>query len=74
VRRFDDADDPALQVQVASALVNKGVALGALNRHDEALAVFNDVVQRFRSSTSPELRELSNEALKQMTGGSELMN
>jgi len=38
---------------VARALVNKGFALGVLDRSAEAIAVYDDVVGRF--GTAPEL-------------------
>ena len=38
---------PADREQVSLALVNKGKALGRLGRAEEALAVLEDVVQRF---------------------------
>jgi tetratricopeptide (TPR) repeat protein len=42
---------------VAWALVNKGIALGELKRHEEAMAVFDEVVRRFGEATEPDLRE-----------------
>jgi len=42
---------------VAAALVNKGAALGALGRGDEAVAVYDDLVARFGTATELPLRE-----------------
>ncbi len=39
---------PAVQMQVAKALVNKGITLGALNRSEDAIGVYDEVVRRFR--------------------------
>ena len=46
-----------LREQVAKALVNKGVALGVLDRSVEAIAVYDDVVARFGAATEDSLRE-----------------
>jgi hypothetical protein len=43
--------------QVAKALVNKGITLGALGRGEEALGVYDDVVARFGAATELALRE-----------------
>jgi hypothetical protein len=51
------ATEPALREQVAGALVNKGVTLGTLERFEEALAVYDDVVARFGDATEPILRQ-----------------
>ena len=58
-----DNDKPALREQVATALVNKGITLGTLNRSEEAIAVYDDVVKRFGEATEPALRELVAKAL-----------
>ena len=39
------------------ALVNKGVRLGALERSEEAVAVYGEVVARYGDATEPALRE-----------------
>jgi tetratricopeptide (TPR) repeat protein len=57
VARFEAASEPALREQVAQALVDKGLRLGALGRSDEAIAVFDDVVARFEAASEPALRE-----------------
>jgi hypothetical protein len=46
-----------LAEQVARALVNKGVALGALDRSAEAIAVYDDLLARFGTATELPLRE-----------------
>ena len=57
MRRFGDATEAALREQVAKALFNKGVTLGALNRSEEAIAVYGEVVRRFGDATEAALRE-----------------
>ena len=54
---LDVADDLVTDDQVAWALANKGVALGALGRSDEALAVYDAVVERFGGREEPALLE-----------------
>jgi tetratricopeptide (TPR) repeat protein len=49
--------------RVAGALVSKGVVLGALNRSQEELAVYDEVVVRYAKATEIELRELVARAL-----------
>ena len=51
-RRFGDSEAPAVQEWVAKALVNKGIALGRLNRAQEALSVWDEVEHRFSASNS----------------------
>jgi len=46
-----------LQEQVAMALFNKGVTLGALDRSEDAIAVYDDLVSRFADAKEPTLRE-----------------
>ncbi|MGH7801305.1 MAG: SIR2 family protein [Thermodesulfobacteriota bacterium] len=50
-------DEPALREQVARALFNKGITLGVLNRSEEGIAVYDEVVKRFGEATEPALRE-----------------
>jgi len=39
------------------ALFNKGVRLGALDRSEDAIAVYDDLIARFGTATEPALRE-----------------
>ena len=55
--------DPRLQEQAAKGLFNKGVALGNLNRKEEAITVYDDVVRRFEDAKEPALREAVARAL-----------
>ena len=55
VRRFGDASDPALRVELAKALVYKAVTLGKLRRSEEALAVCDEVVRRFGEAADARL-------------------
>ncbi|MBI1955138.1 MAG: tetratricopeptide repeat protein, partial [Acidobacteria bacterium] len=56
VRRYGEATEAALQVQVARALFNKGNRLGQLNRSEEEIAVYDEVVRRFGEATEAELQ------------------
>lgn len=47
-----------MREQVARALYGKGVALGRLNRHVEALEAFEEVVARYGDVADLPLREL----------------
>ena len=55
VQRFGASDAPADLMQVSMALVNRGTALGSLNRQEEALASWDEVVRRFGESAAPTL-------------------
>ena len=57
VRRFGESDSPALLERVASALLNRGAVLGPLNRPQDALEAYDEVVRRFGESDSPALLE-----------------
>ena len=47
----------------AVGMFNKGVTLGALNRSEEELAVYDDVVRRFGTAAAPALQERVAKAL-----------
>ena len=51
--RSGEADEPALSVQVAVALVNKGVTLGRLGRAEDEVAAYDLVVDRFGAAPGP---------------------
>ena len=55
VSRFQESKELELREQVARALVNKGVALESLGRREETIAVYDEVVRRFKGE--PALRE-----------------
>ncbi|MGO9314297.1 MAG: tetratricopeptide repeat protein, partial [Syntrophobacteraceae bacterium] len=57
VERFGESEDPRLLERVATALVNKGCALGAMGRPEEAVAAYDSVVERFGESEDPRLLE-----------------
>ena len=57
IRRFGESETPALLERVAAALGNRGAALGALNRPQDALEAFDEVVRRFGESETPALLE-----------------
>jgi len=46
------------------ALVNKGVRLGMLNRSDEAIAAYDEVLRRLSDSPEPAVREIVAKALQ----------
>ena len=48
--------DPALRVQVARALIGKGISLGELDRNEEAFVTYEEVVRRFGEDPDPALR------------------
>ncbi|MDO8333234.1 MAG: tetratricopeptide repeat protein, partial [Nitrosomonas sp.] len=50
-------------VQLAKALFNKAITLGQLERSEEAIAVYDEVVKRFGESTELSLREQVAKAL-----------
>jgi hypothetical protein len=50
-------------VSVANALVTKGFSLGKMDRSEEALEVYDEVVARFGDAPEPELREQVAKAL-----------
>ena len=55
--RFGAASASGLQEQVAMALMNKGVTLGQLERNEEAVQVYEEVVTRFGTASAPGLQE-----------------
>lgn len=57
ILRFGESEIPAVLEWVAKALVNKGVALGMLQRPQDSLETCDEVVRRFGTSDSPELLE-----------------
>ncbi len=50
-------DDYLIRERVGEALFKKGYSLGELNRNEEAIAVYDDVIARFGSATEPALRK-----------------
>jgi tetratricopeptide (TPR) repeat protein len=56
--------DLPIETHVARALLNKGVRLGALNRSEDAIAAYDEVVRRFGDATEPEMRERVAKALR----------
>ena len=49
--------DLRLREHVAMALCYKGITLGTLDRNEEAIAVYDDVVRRFADAREPAIRE-----------------
>jgi hypothetical protein len=62
VQRFGEAPEPAVRERVATALVNKGVRLGQLNRSEESKAAYRELVLRFGDAAEPSIQELVSEA------------
>jgi tetratricopeptide (TPR) repeat protein len=56
IRRFGEADDPALREGVARGLLNKGVDLRELKREEEAIAVYDELIRRFGEADDPTFR------------------
>ena len=52
IERFDAAGDMPLRKEVARAVFNKGVTLSALGRREAAIAIYDDVVERYGSKAS----------------------
>ena len=44
IARFGSATEPALRELVAKALINKGGALSALDRGEDAIATYSDLI------------------------------
>lgn len=57
IRRFGEAPEAALRVQVARALVNKGFTQGELKHSEEEFASYDEVIRRFGEATEAALRE-----------------
>jgi tetratricopeptide (TPR) repeat protein/predicted transcriptional regulator len=55
ISRFGDHDDPGILERVASALVNKGVALRRLGKAEEEVVAYDEVVTRFGDHGNPEV-------------------
>ena len=59
VRLYGDRPDAPIQVLVAGALLQLGIALSALGRPEEALLAYDDLLRRFGDVTSnPDLAEV----------------
>ncbi len=56
-QQYKDRPEPQIAEQVAEAMVNKGVSLGALNRSDEAIQVYDEVVARYKDRPEPQIAE-----------------
>ena len=56
-RLLEHNGDSTPQRLSAMALVNKGITLGQLNRNEEEIAVYDQVVARFGEAAEPALRE-----------------
>ena len=53
VQRYGDSDELGLQIQVAAALNDKGLNLGALGRLDEAIATARKIPEKVATQTAP---------------------
>ena len=58
IARLAGSERPEELAELASALVNKGVALGDLGRPEEEIAAYDAVVARFGDAAEPPLRKL----------------
>ena len=52
-----------MQERVVTALVNKGVTLGELNRNEDAISAYDEVVRLFGDSTETAMQEQVAKAL-----------
>ena len=50
-------DDLTLSERISNALFNKGVILGILNRNEDAISAYDEVIRRFGESTETALQE-----------------
>jgi outer membrane protein assembly factor BamD (BamD/ComL family) len=46
-----------VQEQVATAMFNKGITLGQMNRPEEAIVVYDALISQFQSSEHPPVQE-----------------
>ena len=53
---MSDRGEADLQIEVANALINKGITDGQRGESEEALAAYDKVVERFGASDAPELQ------------------
>ena len=63
MHRFGASEEPALIGSVALAISNKGFSLGALDRSEEALATYDEVIHRYGASDKPNILEAVGKAL-----------
>lgn len=54
---------PLVRIQVAETLISKGLTLSALNRSDEAIACFDEVLGRYETASEPALKHQVAKAL-----------
>jgi tetratricopeptide (TPR) repeat protein len=52
-----ETDEPKIRLGVARALVNKGIALGSLDRGEDEIAVYDEVIRRFGNAEELPFRE-----------------
>ncbi|WP_428739944.1 hypothetical protein, partial [Sulfurimonas sp.] len=57
IKEFRGSKNEVLLEQVASAMFNKGVTLGTLERSEEAIEVYDQVIKEFRGSKNEVLLE-----------------
>jgi tetratricopeptide (TPR) repeat protein len=61
--RYGDDPAPALRSLTATALLNKGVVLGWLDRPEDSLAAYQEVLDRFSSDPTPSFHDRVAKAL-----------
>jgi tetratricopeptide (TPR) repeat protein len=57
VDEFGKSNKTVLLIEVALAMVRKGIALGQLNRNEEAITVYDEVVARYADADETALRQ-----------------
>ncbi len=58
INRFKDDPAPEIQKIVASAMLNKAIALGTSKGPDQEIAAYDTLINRFKDDPAPEIREL----------------
>jgi AcrR family transcriptional regulator len=62
IRRFEDAVDPGPREQLAAALFAKATLLGELNRWDDSIAMFSELITKFEDDQLPSLKQVVSNA------------
>ena len=55
--------EPTMHLAIAMALVNKGASLEELDRPEEAIEIYDHVVERYGDASEPALRAVVEHAL-----------
>jgi hypothetical protein len=69
IRRFDDSVDPEPREQLAGALFGKAALLAELNRWDDSIAVFSDLITKVDDDRFPSVRQVVSNARRAVAQG-----